>query len=1014
MFKKLLLTLACGLLLLPAYADLPEASCTYSGTKGANSGRYVDKLTLNDGTTNFEVDVDDTKAGTTIYFDKTSTVWEATPGTTITLTPTLGTTNYTHSYLYIDYSQEGEFDYSINSDGTPTDGSELVTYNHYNGYNSASGTTGTQNAGELPQFTLPANLAAGDYRVRFKTDYNDIDPCGSTTMATNCHTMVDFTLRIAETSEAPDITPIFTATNLTFGDGPIKMPSKFAEQILAGEDVTVVVDYDLPSYTTDATLFSFGHSTEHPNYFNSVTITGSGALAWRMNDDDYQYSNWQSVVITTTGTGKHLSCVMDNNNIGVYLGTTSCLKNGVTISDTQFTSVSEYTTIHLGGAEKNDNTQLYPFTGTINSIRFYGKALSETERTGLSYTDLVSDIYNLTVTAGDIDYTLAVDGNTIEDLRAVPLGEASLTVNTAVADDKVLVVTWKGTAIEPNDDGTYTFTVDGAGELAITTRDFTFSDFDTPTFGTIGNTGVILSTTSTGGVQNISFGPFSMGLDQHGSSDESLLYQAEYGYKTDGTHDITAYPSEQPVELDIKIDAIWGKFALFMGTNNSNMERVILCGNPTGANATAGNHFDNATLYIEDNLSNTEKVTSGTLPRIDLSEAEIGTEYLIRLMCFGAADTDTDEANWTFNHTYKEGHYIDFKLTVIDQPDYEVTVAPNGATYTLKNSEGNWVLGINPNDITESSATNELTALHNDQYTLVVHYAAEGQTVTSVTWNGETLTPATGDFTVSSVYTFTVTGDGELTINTKEVSYCIPYEGDDLTYANDYVETLALDATDASWHGFALNLHPSDTHSAYLDYTKLDNGITGEDAGYLSLPANTGSTVNITLTLNGSYINRGYLFVDWNKDGDFVDNGELVSKGGSENLGTTMPSFTVPTDLVDGMYRARFKVDYENEDPCTLNDAAYNADYGTLAVDFMIWLKNTVSNLPTAVEEVENTIALYYANGAIHTNVEGEIQVYDLSGKLVRRAQHAPVAVDDLANGIYIVRVNGNTLKFVK
>ncbi len=1014
MFKKLLLTLACGLLLLPAYADLPEASCTYSGTKGANSGRYVDKLTLNDGTTNFEVDVDDTKAGTTIYFDKTSTVWEATPGTTITLTPTLGTTNYTHSYLYIDYSQEGEFDYSINSDGTPADGSELVTYNHYNGYNSASGTTGTQNAGELPQFTLPANLAAGDYRVRFKTDYNDIDPCGSTTMATNCHTMVDFTLRIAETSEATDITPIFTATNLTFGDGPIKMPSKFAEQILAGEDVTVVVDYDLPSYTTDATLFSFGHSTEHPNYFNSVTITGPGALAWRMNDDDYQYSNWQSVVITTTGTNKHLSCVMDNNNIGVYLGTTSCLKNGVTISDTQFTSVSEYTTIHLGGAEKNDNTQLYPFTGTINSIRFYGKALSETERTGLSYTDLVSDIYNLTVTAGDIDYTLAVDGNTIEDLRAVPLGEASLTVNTAVADDKVLVVTWKGTAIEPNDDGTYTFTVDGAGELAITTRDFTFSDFDTPTFGTgeysntdIGNCGVILSVDADVNVNNFSFGPFTEGLDQ--KSDE---YKAIFGYVDDTKHNIIAYPGST-VELDVKIDAIWGKFALFMGTNNGNMERKILCGNYDEDAANGDDRFDGATLYIGDGWDN-GKQASGELPSIEIpANAEIGSFYLVRMVFFTVYSGDNAD-NWTFDYNnYREGYCVDFKVIVDDQPDYDVTVAPNGATYTLKNSEGNWVLGINPDNIEESSETNETTALHNDQYTLVVHYAAEGQTVTSVTWNGETLTPATGDFTVSSVYTFTVTGDGELTINTKEVSYCIPYEGD-LTYANNYVETLALDATDASWHGFALNLHPSDTHSAYLDYTKLDNGITDEDAGYLSLPANTGSTVNITLTLNGSYINRGYLFVDWNKDGDFVDNGELVSKGESENLGTTMPSFTVPTDLVDGMYRARFKVDYENEDPCTLNDVAYNVDYGTLAVDFMIWLKNTVSNLPTAVEEVENTIALYYANGAIHTNVEGEIQVYDLSGKLVRRAQHAPVAVDDLAGGVYIVRVNGNTLKFVK
>ncbi len=342
-----------------------------------------------------------------------------------------------------------------------------------------------------------------------------------------------------------------------------------------------------------------------------------------------------------------------------------------------------------------------------------------------------------------------------------------------------------------------------------------------------------------------------------------------------------------------------------------------------------------------------------------------------------------------------------------------VTVEANGATYTLKNSQGNWILGINPDNIEESSDSNVTNVLYNETCTLVVHYAAEGQTVTSVTWGNETLTPAAGDFTVSSVYTFPVTASGTLTINTKPVSYCKPYEGDALTYQNNYIKTLALDATDASWHGFTLNLHPSTEHSAYLDYTKLDNGLTGDDAGYLSLPANTGSTVNIALTLNGNNVNRGYLYVDWNKDGVFNTSNELVSTS-DENLTTTMPSFTVPTDLVSGQYCARFKVDYDNEDPCTLNDVAFNVDFGTLAVDFMITLTNTKSDLPTAIEEVENAVELYYANGNIYTNVEGEIQVYDLSGKLVRRAQYAPVAVDDLAGGIYIVRVNGNTLKFVK
>lgn len=125
-----------------------------------------------------------------LYQDLTNHTFYVKPGQTIT--PALGytTKDWMHAYAYIDYNNDGKFEATLKADGTPAEGSEIVSYNGYNGATgsfinstgaaiASNGNLGAPNCGKMPAFTIPANLEPGMYRMRLKLDWNSIDPMGN-------------------------------------------------------------------------------------------------------------------------------------------------------------------------------------------------------------------------------------------------------------------------------------------------------------------------------------------------------------------------------------------------------------------------------------------------------------------------------------------------------------------------------------------------------------------------------------------------------------------------------------------------------------------------------------------------------------------------------------------------------------------------------------------------------------------------------------------------------------------
>lgn len=84
------------------------------------------------------------------------------------------------AYVYLDRDNNGKFSFNINDDGTPAEKSDLMSYSHYKGKNSAGATLQNGNTRSLPDFTIPADLQPGFYRLRYKIDWDEIDPAGNT------------------------------------------------------------------------------------------------------------------------------------------------------------------------------------------------------------------------------------------------------------------------------------------------------------------------------------------------------------------------------------------------------------------------------------------------------------------------------------------------------------------------------------------------------------------------------------------------------------------------------------------------------------------------------------------------------------------------------------------------------------------------------------------------------------------------------------------------------------------
>ena len=167
--------------------------------------RRLTSFAITDGANVLTVSDIQTSSTSSVYVDKTGFKLTTKQGATLKFSAFNYMGTWMHTYAYIDYNKDYDFTLENNNNGDG-DG-EIVSYNYYNG-NDITGITANPGSAisntygdskAMPAFTLPKDLEPGEYRVRIKIDWNNIDAnYGANDIAGNGGCQCDFTIVVEE------------------------------------------------------------------------------------------------------------------------------------------------------------------------------------------------------------------------------------------------------------------------------------------------------------------------------------------------------------------------------------------------------------------------------------------------------------------------------------------------------------------------------------------------------------------------------------------------------------------------------------------------------------------------------------------------------------------------------------------------------------------------------------------------------------------------------------------------
>lgn len=145
--------------------------------KLSRSDRYAKGISMksSDGAQSIAVNQQSDKL---IFQDYLSSQMKAKAGETVTVNTDYNGT-WMNAYVYLDQNKDGKFDCTLNENGTPTEGSDVMSYSNYKNKNSKGNQNGSADTRTLPDFTIPKDLKPGFYRLRYKIDWDYIDAAGN-------------------------------------------------------------------------------------------------------------------------------------------------------------------------------------------------------------------------------------------------------------------------------------------------------------------------------------------------------------------------------------------------------------------------------------------------------------------------------------------------------------------------------------------------------------------------------------------------------------------------------------------------------------------------------------------------------------------------------------------------------------------------------------------------------------------------------------------------------------------
>lgn len=306
--------------------------------------------------------------------------------------------------------------------------------------------------------------------------------------------------------------------------------------------------------------------------------------------------------------------------------------------------------------------------------------------------------------------------------------------------------------------------------------------------------------------------------------------------------------------------------------------------------------------------------------------------------------------------------------------------------------------GLTVSDIAYTSATLSWSEVSDVESYTLAYKASSASTWTEVTLEATSyalsdLTEATsyqfkvktncaeGSSSYTSAVAFTTEGDVVVVIE-----YC-DSEGGDVRYEwIDFIELNELSNTTGADGGYA-------------DYTSLSASVyAGDDA-----------TVTFSCGFkSNSYTEYWHIWIDWNADGSFDSDEEMVSTSSSSN-GELSESFTVPSSATVGSTVMRVTMKYNDE-----ATSCESFSYGEVEDYTINVLGRSRGVSETAIADAElvvypnptsNFVEIKYSDDSDL----GLINIYNTSGKRVKSIDsdktYETIDVSDLPNGVYSISI---------
>ncbi|ELR70644.1 hypothetical protein C900_03625 [Fulvivirga imtechensis AK7] len=208
------------------------------------------------------------------------------------------------------------------------------------------------------------------------------------------------------------------------------------------------------------------------------------------------------------------------------------------------------------------------------------------------------------------------------------------------------------------------------------------------------------------------------------------------------------------------------------------------------------------------------------------------------------------------------------------------------------------------------------------------------------------------------------------------------------------------------------------------------NNNSGANGGYADFTAqstslNNGSSYTITITpgWSGTVYREAYaVWIDYNKDGDFTDAGELVYSRSRTNASSVSGSFTVPANAPAGATRMRVSMKY-NANPSSCETFSYGE-----VEDYTVVIGGSTRSVEVAEKAalgLHPNPAMTYTN--VHFTVAGEakdvnLSVFDVMGHSVYQkalgqvsgSHDETVDISGLKKGLYHVVIRGSNVNLTQ